>query len=208
MIAYISLEYSSDGPPPSQIDKAVHQLGLRHHGTYFMLEANNDADLHHAIDKLHELLRGTGARYRVSLERPDKGVQAGRAREEVLRWADTGMVDETLVDLLERDVYEFKQESLRTLEKAVDHVVGLRQRELLEEKNLQHREAVKEEIGIFLRTTGGRTFQEILEAFDMDEVMLEGIMQEMIDEGTIEARQKGHIVIYTRAAPAPRPLAR
>jgi predicted transcriptional regulator len=105
-------------------------------------------------------------------------------------------------------VYGFRQESLRSLQDAVDHVISLRRREQQDEKDRRHREAMKEEIGILLRATGGRTFQEVLEAFDMDEVLLEEIMQEMIDEGAIEAKQNGHIVIYTLAVPMARSLVR
>jgi hypothetical protein len=126
----------------------------------------------------------------------------------VLKWVDAGLVDETLVDILERDTYEFKQEALRYMRAAVDHVIMLRRREEQEERDRQHREAVKEEIAILLRATGGRTFQEALDSFDMDEAVLEDIMQEMIDEGTIAAKQKGHIVIYVLAAPTVRSLAR
>jgi hypothetical protein len=208
MIAYITLEYSSDGPPPSRVDSIMHDLGALHHGTYYLLEAGNDADLHRVLDRLHDELKGTGVRYKVSLDRPERSIPPGRSREEVLKWVDAGLVDETLVDILERDTYEFKQEALRYMRAAVDHVIMLRRREEQEERDRQHREAVKEEIAILLRATGGRTFQEALDSFDMDEAVLEDIMQEMIDEGTIAAKQKGHIVIYVLAAPTVRSLAR
>jgi predicted transcriptional regulator len=94
------------------------------------------------------------------------------------------------------------------MQASVDHVVGLRRQEAQDEKDRKHREAIKEEISILLRSSGGRTFQEVLEAFDMDEVTLERIMQEMIDEGVITAHQQGHAVIYHQAGPLLRSLAR
>jgi hypothetical protein len=207
MMAYISLEYSSDGPAPSQIDRMVQGLGLRRHGTYYYVEAS-DADLHRVLDRLHDTLKGSGVRYRVSLERPDRGRQEGQAREEALRWVDAGLADESLLDLLEKDAFEFRQEALRSMQASVDHVVSLRRREDQEAKDRKHREAFKEEISILLRTTGGRTFQEVLEAFDVDERTLELIMQEMIDEGTITAHQQGHAVIYLQSGPMLRSFAR
>jgi hypothetical protein len=208
MMAYISLEYASDGPSPSQIDRAVQGLGLRRHGSYYFVESPSEAELHRILDRLHDALKGSGARYRVSLERPDRGRQEGQAREEALRWVDAGLVDESVLDLMERDVFEFRQEALRAMQASVDHVVSLRRREAQEDKDRRHREAVKEEISILLRSTGGRTFQEVLEAFDMDEVTLEQIMQEMIDEGAVTAHQQGHAVIYLQAGPMLRSLAR
>jgi hypothetical protein len=208
MMAYISLEYSSDGPPPSRIDRTVQDLGLRRHGTYYLIEAPSDGELHRALDRLHEALRGSGVRYRVTLERPDRGRQEGEARQEALRWVDAGLADESILDLLEKDDFEFKQEALRSMQASVDHVVGLRRREAQDEKDRKHRKAVKEEISILLRSAGGRTFQEVLEQFDMDEVALERILQEMIDEGLITAHQRGHAVIYLPTGPLLRSLAR
>jgi len=208
MMAYIMLEYSSDGPPPSQIDRAVQGLGLRRHGAHYLVEASSEADLHRVLDELHGVLKGTGTRYRASLERPERSRREGEAREEVLRWADAGLGGQDLLEALDRDIYEFKQEALRAMQAAVDHVVGLRRMEMQEAKDRQHREAVKEEIGILLRSAGGRSFQEVLEAFDMDEATLEGVMQEMIDEGTIVAHQQGHTVIYLLAGPMLRSLSR
>jgi hypothetical protein len=208
MLAYISLEYSSDGPPPSRIDRTVQDLGLRRHGTYYSVDVPSEGELHGVLDRLHEVLNGSGVRYRVTLERPDRGRQEGEARQEVLRWVDAGLADESLLELLAKDDYEFKQEALRTMQASIDHVIGLRRQEAQLEKDRKHREAVKEQISIFLRTAGGRTFQEVLEAFDMDEIALERIMQEMIDEGLITAHQQGHMVIYHQAGPLLRSLAR
>ncbi len=208
MMAYISLEYSSDGPPPSRIDRTVQDLGLRRHGTYYLTEVPSDGEIHRVLDQLHAALKGSGVRYRVTLERPDLGRQKGEARQEVLRWVDAGLADEGIVELLEKDDYEFRQEALRSLQASVDHVVDLRRQEAQEKKDRAHRAAVKEEISILLRSTGGRTFQEVLDAFDMDELTLEGILQEMIDEGLITAHQQGHAVIYLPAGPLLRSLAR
>lgn len=208
MMAYISLEYSSDGPPPSRIDRTVQDLGLRRHGTYYLIEAPSDGELHRVLDQLHATLQGSGVRYRVTLERPDRGRQEGEARQEALRWVDAGLADEGIVELLEKDAFEFRQEALRSLQASVDHVVDLRRQEAQDEKDRKHREAVKEEISILLGSAGGRTFQEILEAFDMDDIALESIMQEMIDEGLITAHQQGHAVIYLQAGPLLRSLAR
>jgi hypothetical protein len=58
-----------------------------------------------------------------------------------------------------------------------------------------------EDISLLLRTSGERTFQEILDSFDMDTVMLESVLEEMIDRGTVEAAQKGHTVTYRRSGP-------
>ncbi len=208
MMAYISLEYSSDGPPPSGIDRTVQGLGLRRHGTYYLIEAPSDGELHRVLDRLHEALRGSGVRYRVTLERPDRGRQEGEARQEALRWVDAGLVDESILELLEKDAFEFRQEALRSMQASVDHVVGLRRKEAQDEKDRKHQEAVKEEISILLSSTGGRTFQEVLEAFDMDEPTLESIMQEMIDDGLITTHQQGHSIIYLQSGPMLRSLAR
>ncbi|MBI0584791.1 MAG: hypothetical protein ISF22_11290 [Methanomassiliicoccus sp.] len=72
----------------------------------------------------------------------------------------------------------------------------------------ERREASMEEIAILLRTTGGRTFEEILDSFDMDETFLEEVLDEMIDRGLISAHQGDYDVTYQCSGPMLRAVCR
>ena len=60
MLAYISLEYSSDGPSPSNIDQILESAGLRRQGAYYYLEVPSEEELAPALDRLHGYLKGSG----------------------------------------------------------------------------------------------------------------------------------------------------
>lgn len=66
MLAYISLEYSSDGPSPSNIDQILESAGLRRQGAFYYLEVPSEEELAPALDRLHGSLKGSGVRYRLS----------------------------------------------------------------------------------------------------------------------------------------------
>ncbi len=66
MIVYISLEYSSEGPAPSEIDRMLGPAGVRRQGAFFYLEVPREDDLASALDRLHAALQGTGVRYHLA----------------------------------------------------------------------------------------------------------------------------------------------
>ena len=49
------------------------------------------------------------------------------------------------------------------------------------------------------QTSGERTFQEILDPFEMDMGMLEAVLEEMIERGLVGAVQNGHAVTSRRS---------
>lgn len=65
MMAHILLEYSSDGLPPSAVDHRMRELGLARDGAFFALEAATEDEMRERIDRLHDALRGSGARYTI-----------------------------------------------------------------------------------------------------------------------------------------------
>jgi len=77
MIAYISLEYSSDGPSPSDIDQMLESAGLRRQGAFYYLEGRSEDELAPALDRLHISLKGSGVRYRLSEVREQDAPAAG-----------------------------------------------------------------------------------------------------------------------------------
>jgi hypothetical protein len=83
MIAYISLEYSSDGPSPSNIDQILESAGLRRQGAFYYLEVPSEDDLAPALDRLHGSLKGSGVRYRLSeVREQDRPAAEGTVRKE------------------------------------------------------------------------------------------------------------------------------
>jgi hypothetical protein len=76
MMAHILLEYSSDGPPPSSVDLRVQEMGLARDGAFFVLEAATEEEMRTEIDRLHDALRGTGARYSITAGGPGDGEEA------------------------------------------------------------------------------------------------------------------------------------
>ena len=65
MMMQIALEYSSDGPPPSAVDRRVQDIGLVRDGALYTIEAGTEEEIRSKIDLLHEALRGSGARYTI-----------------------------------------------------------------------------------------------------------------------------------------------
>ena len=65
MMAHILLEYSSDGLPPSAVDHRMRELGLARDGAFFALEAATEEEMRERLDRLHDALRGSGARYTI-----------------------------------------------------------------------------------------------------------------------------------------------
>lgn len=78
MMAHILLEYSSDGPPPSAVDRRMRDLGLSRDGAFYVLEAADGEEMRERIDRLHEALRGSGARYTITA-----GARGTEAYEEI-----------------------------------------------------------------------------------------------------------------------------
>jgi hypothetical protein len=196
MKAYITLEYSSDGPPPSQVDSALRRIGLESQGTFYSLDRPTEAEVHRALDQVHETLKGTGTRYRVSTGRPAGREQKGRSRNEVMRWVDAGLADEGMADLMERDPQEFRRRAREAVDAAADRVLSLRQAEAQEAEDRRVQDTAKENIGVLLRTGGGKHFEEILGAMGLEEGMLIAVLEEMVGEGTVVAVQEDHHVIY------------
>jgi hypothetical protein len=203
MIRFLSLEYSVDGPPPSRVDRVLRRHGLVRDGTFYYLEVSSEGEMYDMIDRLHSELAGSGLRYRISAQRPEPEAPGNTSRDEVMRWARAGLVGEEAIGLLDRDEEGFRMEALKGMHWGVDRVLAMRREERMGRSEQALRDASKEQIGILLRMTGERTFQELVEAFDMDEAMMEGVLQEMIDEGLISAAQKGHAVTYRHSG---RPL--
>ncbi len=75
MMAHILLEYSSDGLPPSAVDHRMRELGLARDGPFFALKASTEEEMRERIDRLHDALRGSGARYTI--------VSGGEGEEEL-----------------------------------------------------------------------------------------------------------------------------
>ena len=75
MMAHILLEYSSDGLPPSAVDHRMRELGLARDGAFFALEAATEEEMRERLDRLHDALRGSGARYTI--------VSGGEGEEEL-----------------------------------------------------------------------------------------------------------------------------
>jgi hypothetical protein len=65
MITYISLELSTDGPMPSNIDRTLEGAGLRRCGSFYALEPASEVEMEVALARLHLALRGSGVRYRL-----------------------------------------------------------------------------------------------------------------------------------------------
>lgn len=99
MMAYILLEYSSDGPLPSAVDRRMQDLGLTRDGAFFTLHAADEDDLLARIDRLHDALRGTGARYTVTTGRAVG--ESGDLTEMVLELEPGGLSTESEDALLE-----------------------------------------------------------------------------------------------------------
>ncbi|MDW5561655.1 MAG: hypothetical protein SA339_00385 [Methanomassiliicoccus sp.] len=99
MIAHILLEYSSDGPPPSTVDRRIQGMGLSRDGAYLVLEAATEEELNRKIDRLHEALRGSGVRYTIA---------AGRSRGEAAEETEVALEPEPRGVVLEGVLLEAK----------------------------------------------------------------------------------------------------
>lgn len=165
MMAHILLEYSSDGPPPSTVDRRMRDLGLTRDGAFFILQAEDRDDMRTRIDELHTALRGSGVRYTITAGRP------GWPAEEIT---------ETVLEPGPQDT-------------------GIAEDELLEERT--------ERVSGLLRS-GGRSFDELLGALDMDEATLEGVLEEMVQQGLITAHRGEDRISYRLAGPMLRSMAR
>jgi predicted transcriptional regulator len=208
MTAYISLDYSSDGPSPSEIDEIMEEQGLRRHGTYYFAEDMSDEELRSALDRIHRALKGSGVRYHVSQDRPDQDLPVGKARAEVLRLVDAGLVEESALDLLGRDVQAFRREALRTMQAEVERVISLCSNRGPQEGERTRREGSMESISSFLRSSGGCTFQEVQAACRMDDELLASVLEEMIEQGRVTTHHQGRSMIYHPAGPILRSLCR
>jgi len=163
-MAYILLEYSSDGPLPSAVDRRMQDLGLTRDGAFFTLHAADEDDLLARIDRLHDALRGTGARYTVT---------TGRVVGE------RGDFTEMVLEL---------EDPVPDSEDA-----------LLEDR--------MEQVSLELRS-GGRSFDELLEALDVDGPVLERVLGEMMEQGLVHAHREEGTLSYHLGGPMLRSLAR
>lgn len=109
MMAHIMLEYSSDGPPPSTVDRRLQVLGLARDGPFFVLEAATEEEMRERIDRLHEALRGSGVRYTVV-----SGEGDGEAR-------DAGIEIEPLVEMDDGDLLDEEIDEIKALLRARPH---------------------------------------------------------------------------------------
>lgn len=165
MMAHILLEYSSDGPPPSTVDRRMRELGLTRDGAFFILRAEDGDDMRTMIDELHAALRGSGVRYTITAGRPS--LPAEEATETVLE-----------PEPLDTDIAED---------------------ELFEERT--------ERVGSLLRS-GGRSFDELLGAMDIDEAALERVLEGMVQQGLITTHRREDGISYRLAGPMLRSMAR
>ena len=182
----LCIEYSTDGPTPSNIDHLLAEVGLRRHGTYYSMEVAGEEGLGPALDRLHLALQGSGVRYRLHMDKPEPE----RYRSETIpsgllgtggNGPNTGSeVDRSHSGLLE----------------------DFRKAERVEHKQ------VMAHIASFLRTTGGSTLDEIKRACPMDEDELESVVDDMIEEGKVTAHFQGSCVLYRHSGPMLRSLCR
>ena len=163
-MAYILLEYSSDGPLPSVVDRRMQDLGLTRDGAFFTLHAADEDDLLARIDRLHDALRGTGARYTVTTSRA--GGEAGDLTEMVLELGNLAPDSEDA---------------------------------LLEDR--------MEQVSLEL-TSGGRSFDDLLEALDVDGPVLERVLGKMMEQGLVTAYREEDGLSYHLGGPMLRSLAR
>jgi len=110
MMAQILLEYSSDGLPPSEVDRTVRGMGLARDGAFFLLQASSEEEMRDKLDRLHDALRGSGARYSIASE------EAGASDEQAIVDQGGTMSDEDLegrveevTSLLRRGDREFSE---------------------------------------------------------------------------------------------------
>lgn len=104
MMAHILLEYSSDGLPPSIVDHRMRELGLSRDGPFFALQAATEEEMREMLDRLHDALRGSGARYTI------------------VSSEGAGMVEEEFEDLdEEEDAIEADIEEIKALLRARPH---------------------------------------------------------------------------------------
>jgi hypothetical protein len=118
MMAYILLEYSSDGPPPSTVDRRMRGLGLSRDGAYFVLRAADEREMQVKIDRLHDALSGSGARYTVT---------AGEAAEEVTEIVlelepQDAMLDEQLLGSRMEEVSDLLRSGARSFDDLLDAI--------------------------------------------------------------------------------------
>lgn len=186
MITYISLEYCTDGPTPSNIDHLLAEAGLRRHGTYYSMEVAGEEGLGLALDRLHLALQGSGVRYRLYMNIPEPE----RYRSENIpsgllgtggNGPNTGSeVDRSHSGLLE----DFRKAEREEHKQTMAHIVS------------------------FLRATGGSTLDEIKRACSMEGDELESVVDDMIEEGKVIAHFQGRFVLYRHSGPMLRSLCR
>jgi len=201
MKAYIQVIYSSEGASPDEVEKAFKDTGfLRLKGSsIYEIDVVEDSELTGRLGKLHDALRGLEVRYMPSIQVPE-GVLSSDVpgfRQRLEMWRAVGVDVDELLEVLERDVEEFRECARGIWTTQIDRIADDKEREAAEfdakRKLEQAREGILSEV-----ETEGKTFHELLSAIDIETGILSEMLDDLVDKGRIRAEQRGRQVVFVQ----------
>jgi len=202
MKAYIQVIYSSEGASPDEVEKAFKDTGfLRLKGSsIYEIDVVEDSELTGRLGKLHDALRGLEVRYMPSIQVPE-GVSSSDVpgfRQRLEKWRVIGVDVDELLEVLERDVEEFRERAREIWTAQIDRIADDKEGEAAEfdaKRKLERaREGILSEI-----ETEGKTFHELLSTIDIETGLLSEMLDDLVDKGRIRAEQRGRQVVFVQA---------
>jgi hypothetical protein len=202
MKAYIKVIYSSEGASPDEVERAFKDSGfVRLRGSsVFEIEVKEDSELTEKLGNIHDALRGLEVRYMPSIQVPEEAPSSEIPgyRQRLEKWRTIGIDIDELMELLERDVEEFRSRAMEIWTLQIDRIAEERDREIAEleakRKLEQARDGIMRELEM-----EGRTFHELLTIIDIDTDILSEMLDDLVDKGRIKAEQKGRQVVFVQA---------
>jgi len=202
MKAYIKVIYSSEGASPDEVEKAFKDSGfLRLKGSsVFEIEVVEESELTEKMSNLHDALRGLEVRYMPSIQVPEEvpSSDVPGYRQRLEKWRAIGIDVDELMEILERDVDEFRERSREIWAAQIDRIADDREKEVAEldakRKLEQAREGILREVEM-----EGKTFHELLSIIDIDTDILSDMLDDLVEKGKIRAEQKGRQVVFIQA---------
>jgi len=199
MRAYVKVIYSSEGASPTDVENALKRCGFRNlkGSSVFEMEIEDDMDFSSKLDSLHNTLKGLEVRYMVSTRIPEEvsRQEMPSYRERLEKWRVLGIDVDELIEILERDVEEFRQRAKEILASHVDRIADERLRELQEEEARRKLEEAREGILEAIKS-GGKSFHELSQQIQIDVDILSEILDDMIEKGMIRPEQQGRKVLF------------
>lgn len=192
MRAYVQVEYSADGPSPAEVDRAVSKAGFRREGIYYVVEG----DILMRLTELNDALRGTGVSYTIVPNPSPTEKWSGTTRDVAMHWREDGLIDDRALDLLDDDPAALREAALISTKIAVERLAAMREQELAERRAGRMRSAMRDDIIVMLRATGGMTAHQVGEALDASEEEVFNALDSMVRDGSVEAEQNGHTIVY------------